>query len=80
MDDSLKTLVDETQIDSEENNYIIDFDLDDICLLYRSVTKHLEVLKADEDRDRDGLDERLEDLQMHLYKTILECKMLGDFE
>ena len=29
MDDSLKTLVDETQIDSEENNYIIDFDLED---------------------------------------------------
>ena len=29
MDDSLKTLVDETQIDSEENNYIINFDLED---------------------------------------------------
>ena len=61
-------------------DFIIDFDLEDICLLYKSVSKHLEILKADEDRDRDGLDERLEDLQMHLYKTILECKMLGDFE
>ena len=66
--------------DRQQPDFIIDFDLDDICLLYRSVTKHLEVLKADEDRDRDGLNERLEDLQMHLYKTILECKMLGDFE
>jgi|TARA_B100002052_G_C15839659_1_gene579544 hypothetical protein len=60
-------------------DFIIDFDLEDICLLYKSVSKHLEILKADSDRDRDGLDERLEDLQMHLYKTILECKVLGDF-
>ena len=29
MDDSLKTLVDETQIDSEENNYTIDLNLED---------------------------------------------------
>ena len=58
-------------------DFIIDFDLEDICLLYKSVSKHLEILKADSDRDRDGLDERLEDLQMHLYKTILEGKVLG---
>ena len=29
MDDSLRTLVNETQIDNEEENYIIGFDLDD---------------------------------------------------
>ena len=60
-------------------DFIIDFDLEDICLLYKSVSKHLELLKADPGRDRDALDENLEDLQMHLYKTILECKLLGDF-
>lgn len=59
----------------DEPDFIIDFDLDDICLLYKSVSVHLETDGLEEE-----IRERLLDLQMHLYKTILECKFAGGFE
>jgi len=59
----------------DEPDFIIDFDLEDICLLYKSVSVHLET-----DGLEEGLSERLKDLQTHLYRTILECKLAGGFE